>query len=67
MPHALEFIHYLHSTGVIASLGHIDASYQQAISAIQVGASHVNHLFNGMRGLHHRELGIAAAALLRDE
>lgn len=66
-PHALELIQYLHFTGVIASMGHTDASYQQAISAIEVGASHVTHLFNGMRGLHHREPGVAAAALLRDE
>lgn len=66
-PNALEFIRYLHSTGVVASLGHTDASYQQAISAIEAGASHITHLFNGMRGLHHREPGVAAAALLRDE
>lgn len=66
-PNALKFIQYLRSTGVVASLGHTDASYQQAIPAIEAGASHVTHLFNGMRGLHHREPGVAAAALLRDE
>jgi N-acetylglucosamine-6-phosphate deacetylase len=63
----LELIHYLKETGVTASIGHSDAIYEQVDEAIKAGASHVTHLFNGMRGLHHREPGVAGAALLRDE
>ncbi|RBW70200.1 N-acetylglucosamine-6-phosphate deacetylase [Bacillus taeanensis] len=63
----LELIRYLKKTGVTASIGHSDAIYEEVDEAIKAGASHVTHLFNGMRGLHHREPGVAGAALLRDE
>ncbi|WP_017726075.1 N-acetylglucosamine-6-phosphate deacetylase [Halalkalibacterium ligniniphilum] len=63
----LALVHYLKETGVTASIGHSDATYQEVEEAIKAGAAHVTHLFNGMRGLHHREPGAAGAALLKDE
>jgi N-acetylglucosamine-6-phosphate deacetylase len=63
----LELVKYLSETGVIASIGHSDATYYEVEEAVQAGASQVTHLFNGMRGLHHREPGVAGAALLLDE
>jgi N-acetylglucosamine-6-phosphate deacetylase len=60
----LEFVRYLDQSGVVASIGHSDATYEEAVKAVDAGAKHVTHLFNGMRGLHHREPGIAGAALL---
>ncbi|PLT29017.1 N-acetylglucosamine-6-phosphate deacetylase [Peribacillus deserti] len=63
-PEGLPFISYLHETGVVASMGHTDASYEQMEAAVKAGARQVTHLFNGMRGLHHREPGVAGAALL---
>ncbi|MDQ6596273.1 N-acetylglucosamine-6-phosphate deacetylase [Bacillus salipaludis] len=66
-PGGLELIRYLKENGVIASIGHTDAAYEEVITAIDAGANHVTHLFNQMRGLHHREPGVAGAALLRDE
>ncbi|MED1470358.1 N-acetylglucosamine-6-phosphate deacetylase [Bacillus salipaludis] len=66
-PGGFELIHYLKENGVIASIGHTDAAYEEVITAIDAGANHVTHLFNQMRGLHHREPGVAGAALLRDE
>ncbi|OIK09741.1 N-acetylglucosamine-6-phosphate deacetylase [Bacillus sp. MUM 116] len=66
-PGGLELIHYLKENGIIASIGHTDAVYDEVIAAIDAGANHVTHLFNQMRGLHHREPGVAGAALLRDE
>ena len=45
------------------SLGHTDATYQQAAAAIAAGACRSTHTFNGMRPLYHRETGILGAAL----
>jgi N-acetylglucosamine-6-phosphate deacetylase len=61
------FITYLAENGVIASVGHSDATYIQMADAVKAGATHVTHLFNGMRGLHHRDPGVAGAALLFNE
>lgn len=60
------FIKELASSGVVAAIGHSDATYEQTIVAISNGISHATHLFNGMRGLHHREPGVVGAALLND-
>ncbi|WP_423408187.1 N-acetylglucosamine-6-phosphate deacetylase [Heyndrickxia sp. MSNUG] len=62
-----EFITYLAENGVIASIGHSDATYEQMAEAVKAGATHVTHLFNGMRGMHHRDPGVAGAALLFNE
>ncbi|GLH65118.1 N-acetylglucosamine-6-phosphate deacetylase [Parageobacillus sp. G301] len=58
---------YLKETGVVASIGHSDAVYEQVTAAIQSGVTHATHLFNGMRGIHHREPGVAGAVLMHDE
>ncbi|MDX8360825.1 N-acetylglucosamine-6-phosphate deacetylase [Cytobacillus sp. IB215316] len=63
----LALIKYLSSNGVVASIGHSNATYDQVVDAISVGASHITHLFNGMSGLHHREPGVVGAAMMRDE
>lgn len=63
----LDLIRHLSETGVIASVGHSDATYEQVAGAVTAGATHVTHLYNGMRGIHHREPGVAGAALLLDE
>lgn len=46
---------------VVASLGHTNASYEQAKAGIEAGISHVTHICNAMPGLHHREPGPIAA------
>lgn len=66
-PGGMELIRYLKDHGIIASIGHSDATYEQVMEAIDAGANHVTHLFNQMRGLHHREPGVVGAAFLRDE
>ncbi|WP_366160924.1 N-acetylglucosamine-6-phosphate deacetylase [Bacillus infantis] len=62
-----ELVRHLAETGVIASIGHSDADYEEVSEAVEAGATHVTHLFNGMKGLHHREPGTAGAALLFKE
>ncbi|WP_342432972.1 N-acetylglucosamine-6-phosphate deacetylase [Neobacillus sp. FSL H8-0543] len=67
MANGLEFVRYLHKTDVIASIGHSDSIYEEMEQAVQAGAKQVTHLFNGMRGIHHREPGVAGSALLFKE
>lgn len=66
-PGGSELIRYLNEHGMVASIGHSNATYDEVDQAILDGATQVTHLFNQMRGLHHREPGIVGAALLRDE
>lgn len=47
---------------VKVSLAHTDTDYATAMEAFAAGASHVVHLYNAMRGLHHREPGLVGAA-----
>jgi N-acetylglucosamine-6-phosphate deacetylase len=63
----LEMIRYLKAKGIIASIGHTDATYDEVTEAIDAGANHVTHLYNQMKGLHHREPGTLGAALLKEE
>ncbi len=63
LPGALEFIEVLRREGIILALGHTDATYQQAKKAIDAGVSYVTHMFNAMRGFHHREPGTVGAVL----
>ncbi|WP_078554453.1 N-acetylglucosamine-6-phosphate deacetylase [Bacillus alkalicellulosilyticus] len=58
---------YLRETGVIPSVGHSDATYNELLQGIQDGVCHATHLFNGMRGIHHRDPGVAGGALLENE
>jgi N-acetylglucosamine-6-phosphate deacetylase len=59
----LRAVRQLTDNGVIAALGHTDSSYEQAREAIDAGVTVATHLFNAMRGLHHREPGPVAAML----
>lgn len=56
-------IRALVEAGVIVSIGHSNATYEQARAAIDAGATGVTHLFNAMSPLHHREPGVVGAAL----
>lgn len=63
---AVEFIKKAKEMGVYVALGHSDATYDRALNAVNAGANIFIHIFNGMRGLHHREPGMVGAALNTD-
>ena len=63
----MEFVRELHRQGVIVSFGHSGANYAECNASIDAGVTHATHLFNAMRGIHHREPGAVTALLLRDE
>ena len=48
----------LRSRDVIFSIGHSEATYEDASEAVSQGASMITHLFNAMRPLHHRNPGV---------
>lgn len=58
------FVKQLKSAGIIASMGHSDASYEEMQQAIGAGASHITHLYNQMSAFHHRDPGVVGTALL---
>ena len=63
IPGALELISAACKAGVVVSLGHTDANFAQATSAITAGARHAAHVFNAMRPFEHRETGVIGAVL----
>lgn len=58
-----EVIDYLRNQGIILSLGHSDATFEQANLAYASGFSTTTHLFNAMPAMHHRNPGLPVAAL----
>ncbi|HZP72127.1 MAG TPA: N-acetylglucosamine-6-phosphate deacetylase [Gaiellaceae bacterium] len=67
LPGAAALIDRLLERGVVVSLGHTDATAEQANAAFDRGARGVTHLFNAMRPFLHRDPGIVGAALARDD
>lgn len=65
-PHALELTTRLMKRGVIVSMGHSNATFEEARRGYEFGASHATHTFNAMRSFHHREAGLAGYAILTD-
>ncbi len=66
LPGGLDSVRLLVEHGVIAAVGHTDATYEQTVQAIEAGATVATHLFNAMPPLGHRTPG-PIAALLQDE
>ncbi len=66
LEHAVELVELLCERGVKPSMGHSIANEQQTLRAIDAGACHCTHLFNGMPPLHQREMGLSSIALTDD-
>ncbi|MEU0135135.1 N-acetylglucosamine-6-phosphate deacetylase [Streptomyces sp. NPDC006296] len=66
LPGGIESVRLLVEHGVIAAVGHTDATYEQTVEAIDAGATVATHLYNAMPALGHRAPG-PIAALLEDE
>ncbi len=64
---ANSLIARLGDLGVVASVGHSNATYSEVAEAIKHGLKHAAHTFNAMRGFHHREPGVIGAVFVRDE
>ena len=63
----LELVKALHNQGVIASIGHSDATLEEVKHAVALGVTQGTHLYNQMRPFHHREPGVVGGVLLLPE
>jgi N-acetylglucosamine-6-phosphate deacetylase len=60
----MDFIKQLCQHGNLTfSIGHSNATYEEAIAAIEVGVKSATHVFNAMSGLNHRQPGVVGAVL----
>lgn len=66
LPGAGDVVRLCRARGILVAAGHTDASAAQAEDAFDAGVGLVTHLFNAMRPIHHRDPGIAGAALVHD-
>lgn len=61
-----KFTSFLSSKGIIPSVGHSFADYKIIISAVKFGLKSSSHIFNQMKGIHHREPGTVGAILTEE-
>lgn len=57
-----ELTRYCKDTGVVVSMGHSSATYDQAMMGIANGATSMTHVYNGMTPYHHRNPGMVGTA-----
>ena len=67
LPGALELVDLLRARGVIVSVGHSNATAEEARDAFARGVKTVTHIFNAMRPFAAREPGLAGAALVSSD
>ncbi len=67
LPGAIRVIEKCVEMGIRVNMGHSDATYREAEKAKNAGASGITHIFNAMRPIHHRELGLAGFGLIDDD
>jgi N-acetylglucosamine-6-phosphate deacetylase len=60
-------IEKLRESGIVASIGHSNATYIQTVDAMKRGVRHATHMFNKMSGFDPREPGVVGAVLVHDE
>ncbi|GAA0069800.1 N-acetylglucosamine-6-phosphate deacetylase [Clostridium sardiniense] len=63
---AKELIKYLSDKGIVCSIGHTKATYEEAIDGIKCGCSHSTHLYNAMTPFTHRAPGVVGATFDSD-
>lgn len=63
LPSGLELVRRLADAGIVASIGHTNATDEEVRGAVSAGAKSATHLFNGMTPFHHRRPGPVGGAL----
>jgi N-acetylglucosamine-6-phosphate deacetylase len=66
LPGALAVIEEMVALGIVASVGHSDATYEEVLQGVAAGIRKSTHTFNAMRPLHQRDPGTVGAVLADD-
>jgi N-acetylglucosamine-6-phosphate deacetylase len=64
---ATKLIKKMADLGIKVNMGHSDATFSEAEAGFKAGAKGITHIFNAMRGFHHREPGLAGFGLLNQD
>ena len=71
IPGGLELGQELRRRGIVAAIGHSNATYQEVLRAVENGYTHVTHVFSGMSTVRrvsaYRVSGVVEATLILDE
>ena len=59
LPGLEEIVPIAKEQGVVLLMGHTDATYDQALHAMDLGVLHATHTFNAMSNLMHRNPGVS--------
>lgn len=57
-----ELTRYLSENGVVVSMGHSGATFEQARMAVANGVKSMTHIYNGMSPFNHRKIGMIGSA-----
>jgi N-acetylglucosamine-6-phosphate deacetylase len=66
LPGAIDLIRAAREAGLVVSVGHSNATYEETMAAVAAGATVANHTYNAMSGLGHRSPGMVGAVLTCD-
>ena len=66
LEYSIELIEYLNDKNTVVSLGHTNATYEEAQAAIDAGATSGTHTYNAMTPLTHRAPGVVGAIMIND-
>lgn len=67
LPGTIEVLNYCRNHGIQVSIGHSAATFEDIKRCKDYGINGVIHMFSGMKGFHHRELGVVGSALYFDD
>ena len=66
LDHSIELIEYLKDKNTVVSMGHTNATYEEAQKAVDAGATSGTHTYNAMTPLTHRAPGVVGAIMIND-
>ena len=67
LPGLEEIVPIAKKQGIVLLMGHTNATYEQAVCAMEKGILHATHTYNAMSDLQHKNPGVAGAALFHDQ